>query len=37
MVVLFTRFGVGEGPAELQQKMAVKLLTLLKETDRLPS
>ena len=36
-VVLFTRFGVGEGPAELQQKLAVKFLTLLRETDPLPS
>lgn len=36
MVVLLTRFGVGEGPAELQQKLAVKFLTLLGETDPLP-
>ena len=36
-VVLMTRFGVGEGPAELQQKLAVKFLTLLRETDPLPS
>ena len=36
-VVLFTRNGVGEGPAELQQKLAVKYLTLLGETDPPPS
>ena len=36
-VVLFTRFGLGEGPAELQQKLAIKFLTLLKELDPLPS
>ncbi len=37
MVFLFTRFGVGEGPAELQQKLAVKFLTLSKDLDPLPS
>ncbi len=36
-VVLMTRFGVGEGPADLQQKLAVKFLTLLGEMDPLPS
>ncbi len=36
-VVLFTRFGVGDGPADLQQKLADKFVTLLGVTDPLPS
>jgi intracellular sulfur oxidation DsrE/DsrF family protein len=36
-VLLFTHFGVGDGPADLQQKLAVKFLTLLGDTDPLPS
>lgn len=36
-VVLFTRYGIGQGPEELQQKLTVKFLTLLKELDPLPS
>jgi sulfur relay (sulfurtransferase) complex TusBCD TusD component (DsrE family) len=36
-VVLFTRFGIGEGPAELQQNLVTKYLSLLLETGFLPA
>lgn len=36
-VVLFTRFGLGQAPAELQQKMAGIFLSLLGESDALPA
>jgi len=36
-VVLFTRFGLGQAPAELQQKMAGIFLSLLNESDVLPA
>ncbi|MGB9800540.1 MAG: DsrE family protein [Thermanaerothrix sp.] len=36
-VWLFTRFGLGEGPAELQQQLAVKYLTLALEGGKLPA
>ncbi|NMB53768.1 MAG: hypothetical protein GYA15_03625 [Leptolinea sp.] len=36
MVVLFTRNGMGEGPAELQQNLAEKYLTLTLESNDLP-
>lgn len=36
-VVLFTRFGLGHAPAELQQKMAGIFLSLLGESDALPN
>lgn len=36
-VVLFTRYGLGQGPEELQHKMAGVFLTLLRDTDPLPS
>lgn len=35
-VVLFTRFGLGQAPAELQQKMAGIFLSLLAESGALP-
>lgn len=35
-VVLFTRYGLGLAPAELQQKMAGIFLALLGESDALP-
>ncbi|HPH95626.1 MAG TPA: DsrE family protein [Anaerolineaceae bacterium] len=35
-VLLFTRFGLGQGPAELQILLAQKYLSLLLETGRLP-
>ena len=35
-VVLFTRFGLGQAPADLQQKMAGIFLSLLGESDALP-
>jgi len=35
-VVLFTRFGLGQAPADLQQKMADIFLSLLGESDALP-
>ncbi len=36
-VVLFTRNGLGQGPEELQHKMAGVFLTLLLNTNPLPS
>lgn len=36
-VLLFTRNGLGEGPAELQQKLAVKYLTLTLESGDYPA
>jgi intracellular sulfur oxidation DsrE/DsrF family protein len=36
MVVLFTRNGMGEGPAELQQILTEKYLTLTLESNDLP-
>jgi len=35
-VVLFTHFGLGQAPADLQQKMAGIFLSLLGESDALP-
>ncbi|MBE0699390.1 MAG: DsrE family protein [Anaerolineaceae bacterium] len=35
-VILFTRFGLGDGPAALQQSLAVKYLALLLESGELP-
>lgn len=35
-VVLFTRFGLGQAPADLQQKMAGIFLSLLVESNALP-
>lgn len=35
-VILFTRFGMGQGPESLQQALAVKFLTLLLESGGLP-
>ena len=35
-VVLFTRFGLGQAPADLQQKMAGIFLSLLGVSDALP-
>lgn len=35
-VILFTRFGLGDGPAGLQQALAVKFLALLLESGDLP-
>lgn len=37
IVWLFTRFGMGEGPAELQQQLVVKYLTLALEGEKLPA
>ena len=34
-VILFTRFGMGDGPAELQQILAAKYLSLLLESGDL--
>jgi sulfur relay (sulfurtransferase) complex TusBCD TusD component (DsrE family) len=36
-VILFTRNGLGEAPAELQQKLVVKFLSLLLESGDLPA
>jgi sulfur relay (sulfurtransferase) complex TusBCD TusD component (DsrE family) len=36
-VYLFTRFGLGEGPAELQQMLVTKFLSLTLESGRLPA
>ncbi len=36
-VWLFTRYGLGEGPAELQQQLVVKYLTLALEAGELPA
>ena len=36
-VVLFTRFGLGQAPEELQHKMAGVFLTLLAESEALPN
>jgi len=36
-VFLFTRFGLGHGPEALQQKLAVKFLTLTLESGELPA
>lgn len=35
-VVLFTRFGLGQAPADLQEKMADIFLSLLGRSDALP-
>ncbi len=34
--ILFTRFGLGDAPADLQHKLASVFLTLLEKTDPLP-
>jgi len=36
-ILLFTRFGLGDAPAELQQQLAVKYLTLTLESGHLPA
>lgn len=36
-VLLFTRYGLGEGPQELQQLMAGKFLGLLNDSGNLPA
>jgi intracellular sulfur oxidation DsrE/DsrF family protein len=36
-VILFTRFGLGQAPAELQQMLADKFLCLLAGSDTLPA
>ncbi len=36
-VLLFTRAGLGEAPADLQGKLAQKFLTLILESDLLPA
>lgn len=36
-VILFTRYGLGEGPEALQLDLAVKYLTLTLESGRLPA
>jgi sulfur relay (sulfurtransferase) complex TusBCD TusD component (DsrE family) len=36
-VYLFTRFGLGEGPAELQQTLVTKFLNLTLESGSLPA
>ncbi len=36
-VILFTRFGLGEGPENLQSILCVKFLTLILESGSLPS
>jgi len=36
-VLVFTRFGMGEGPADLQPGLACKVLTLLLESGDLPA
>ncbi len=35
-VLLFTRYGLGEGPEALQKELAVKYLTLTLQSGRLP-
>jgi len=36
-VVLFTRYGLGDGPEDLQRTLAVKFLTLTLESGQLPA
>ncbi len=36
-VLVFTRFGMGEAPAELQQRLAVKFLSLLDDAKMHPA
>lgn len=36
-VILFTRYGMGDGPAELQQNLALKYLSLTLESGILPA
>ena len=36
-ILLFTRNGLGDAPAELQQKLAVKFLQLTLEANALPA
>ncbi len=36
-VILFTRFGMGDAPADLQKTLAVKFLSLLLESGQLPA
>jgi sulfur relay (sulfurtransferase) complex TusBCD TusD component (DsrE family) len=36
-VILFSRFGLGDGPAALQQALAAKFLALTLESGRLPA
>jgi sulfur relay (sulfurtransferase) complex TusBCD TusD component (DsrE family) len=36
-VLLFTRNGLGQGPEELQQRLVIKFLGLLLETNQLPA
>lgn len=36
-VLLFTRFGMGEAPPELQQGLAGRYLSLLMDSDELPA
>ncbi len=36
-VLVFTRYGLGEAPAELQQQLASKFLKLLNEAGTLPA
>ncbi len=36
-VLLFTRYGLGDGPEDLQKQLAVKYLSLLQQTDQLPA
>ena len=37
IVLLFTRYGLGEAPAELQRKLTVKFLQLTLEANTLPA
>jgi hypothetical protein len=36
-VLLFTRFGMGHGPADLQNTLAVKFLTLTLDSGQIPA
>lgn len=36
-ILLFTRYGMGEGPEDLQQTLAIKFLTLNLEHNTLPA
>ncbi len=36
-VLVFTRFGMGEAPPELQQRLAAKFLSLLDDAEMLPA
>ena len=36
-VILFTSFGLGQAPNDLQQKLVGVFLTLLNQSDALPS